>query len=145
MHCSGCGTELEAGLNYCKRCGKRVKEEKSVVGQGLVNALGAIGVFGVIGFVIALYLMLRSPTIAPVTIMMVSVLYLATLFAILFLILRQTAQLTSGRLPNGGRRPDMPVYVESSATAQLSEATQEPISVSEHTTRDLAESPLIRK
>jgi hypothetical protein len=144
MHCSGCGTELEAGLNYCKRCGKRVREEKSAVGQGLTNALGAIGVFGVLGFVAALYVMLRSPIIAPGTIMVVSFFYLATLFGVLFLILKQTELFTHKGQSNDDVQPESAAYLNTPATAQLGESTLEPISVTEHTTKDLAEAPVIK-
>lgn len=145
MFCSGCGTELEAGLNYCKRCGSRIKEERSVVGQGLTNALGAIGVFGVLGFVMVLYVMLRSPIIAPGTIMLVSFLYLAMLFGVLFLILKQTAQFGAKQGQNLDAVNAKPVYLQSPATAQLSEPAPAGISVTEHTTRDLDEVPVLRK
>src|SRR5688572_5148769 len=139
MYCSGCGTELEAGLNYCKRCGKRVAgEERSAVAEGLSSALGYIGGFGLLGFIAVIFLMLRSPIIAPGTIMLVSFLYLATLLAICFLILRQTAPFTLGRprsVPNGDSGSGAPAYLAPPETARLNETTQGPLTVTEQTTR----------
>ena len=27
MHCKNCGSELEAGLNFCPECGKKIEAE----------------------------------------------------------------------------------------------------------------------
>src|SRR5688500_590851 len=114
MFCSGCGTELEVGLNYCKRCGNRVAgDERSTVAENLSGAIGYIGGFGLLGFIFAIFLMMRSPIIAPGTIMIVSALYLATLFGICFLILRQTAPFTlkkTSRSPGGDGGTGAPAY-----------------------------------
>lgn len=148
MFCSGCGTELEAGLNFCKRCGKAVAgADLSKVGLNLTNALGAIGVFGLLGFGLALYLMLRSPIIAPGTIMMVAFLYLATLFGICFIILRQTAAFTARNLGGstvGDGGSGAPAYLRPASTNQLREGNEEVISVTEHTTKTLDPVPLKR-
>jgi hypothetical protein len=149
MFCSGCGTELEAGLNFCKRCGKALAvADLSKVSLNLTNALGAIGVFGMMGFGLVLYLMLRSPIISPGTIMLVSFFYLATLLSICFLILRQTAAFTSrnvGRLNGGDSGPATPAYLRPASTNQLTDANDQSISVTEHTTKDLEAIPARRK
>jgi hypothetical protein len=149
MFCSGCGTELEPGLNFCKRCGKAVAgADLSKVSVNLTNALGAIGVFGFMGFALALYLMLRSPIISPGTIMLVSFFYLATLFGICFLILQQTAAFTSRNLAspsNGDGGSGAPAYLRPAGTNQLSEAGEPAISVTERTTKDLDAVPARRK
>jgi len=149
MFCSGCGTELEPGLNFCKRCGKAVAgADLSKVSVNLTNALGAIGVFGFMGFALALYLMLRSPIISPGTIMLVSFFYLAALFGICFLILRQTAAFTSrnlGQPSNGDVGSGAPAYLGRAGTNQLSETSDPGISVTERTTKDLDAVPARRK
>jgi hypothetical protein len=145
MFCSGCGTEIGAGLNYCNRCGNRVAgDEKSAVAENLSSALGYIGGFGLLGFIAAIYLMMRSPIIAPGTIMIVSFLYLATLFGICFLILRQTAPFTVGRAPRragGDGGTGSPAYLSPATTAQLTEPNEPFISVTEHTTKTLDKVP----
>ncbi|HVF48007.1 MAG TPA: hypothetical protein VNA17_10610 [Pyrinomonadaceae bacterium] len=147
MYCSGCGTELESGLNYCKRCGSRIAgAETSGVAQNLSNGVAAIGVFGVIGFVGSLYLMLQSPTIAPGTIMLVSFLYLATLFGLCLLVLRHIALFakTPSGPPSDGNT-GAPAYLSPASTAQLTESKEPPIGVTEHTTKNLDEIPRARK
>jgi hypothetical protein len=149
MFCSGCGTELEAGLNFCKRCGKAVGgADLGRVGLNLTNALGAIGVFGFLGFALMLYLMLRSPIIPPGTILGVAGLYLATLFGICYLILRQTSAFTLTRASRNAHSDDSsgsPVYLRPASTNQLSQAGDEPISITERTTKDLDAIPMRRK
>ena len=149
MFCSGCGTELEAGLNFCKRCGKALGgTDLSKVSLNLTNALGAIGVFGFLGFAGVLYLMLRSPIISPGTIMLVSFFYLATLLSICYLILRQTAVFTSRNLAspsNGDGGSGAPAYLRPAGTNQLPETSDPGISVTERTTKDLDALPARRK
>lgn len=149
MYCSGCGTEVESGLNYCKRCGSRVAgEERSAVAENLSSAIGYIGGFGLLGFIFAIYLMMRSPIIASGTIMIVSFFYLATLFGICFLILRQTAPFTLKKMKSqtgGDGESGNPAYLRPVTTAQLSEPTQPPISVTEHTTRTLDDVQVTKK
>ena len=148
MFCSGCGVKIDAALNFCNRCGNRVSEvEKSAVAENLSSALGYIGGFGLLGFIFALYLMMRSPIIAPGTIMLVSLFYLATLFGICFLILRQTEPFTSKR-PNrqsNGLETPHPAYLKPVTTARLHEPADGPVSVTEHTTKHLDPVPLARK
>lgn len=142
MFCSGCGTEVEGGLNYCKRCGNRVaKEQPSAVAENLSGALPYIGVFGFLGFIAVLFLLLRSPTISQGSIMLVSLIYLAALFAICFLILRQTSLFTtSPRTRSKSESAEAtPAYLKPVTTAQLEATSEEPISIAEHTTRELQE------
>src|SRR5688500_538006 len=91
MFCSGCGVELEQGLNYCKRCGNRVGgDERSAVAQNLSSALGYIGGFGLLGLMLGAFMLSKAGMPSEV-IGIISIVYLATLFGICFLILRQTA------------------------------------------------------
>jgi len=149
MFCSGCGTELNSDLNYCNRCGSRVaKGESSSVAENLSQAIAYIGGFGLLGFIFAVYLMMRSPVIAPGTIVIISFLYLATLFGICFMILRQTAPFAARKQNEpmrGAGAEQPPASLRPVTTAQLGSPTHEPISVTEHTTRALEETPAIRK
>ena len=142
MFCSGCGTEVEGGLNYCKRCGNRVaKEQPSAVAENLAGALPYIGSFGFIGFIAVLFLLLRSPTVSQGSIMLVSTVYLTALLAICFLILRQTSPFTIGtrRGLQDETPAQSPAYLKPVTTAQLGATSEEPISIAEHTTRELQE------
>lgn len=141
MFCAGCGTELEGGLNFCKRCGNRVGgNEGSAVAQNLASALPYIGVFGLLGFIAIIVVMTKSSTITPGLFGLIAGLYLSTLFGICYMILKQTAPFT---LKVGHRKPgsveitQQPNYLQPATTARLNEQTEMPASVTEQTTRNL--------
>lgn len=150
MFCSGCGTELEAGLNFCKRCGIRVggSDERSRVAENLSGALAYIGVFGLLGFIAVIYLLSHSPTVTPGLFALTAAFYLSTVFGIVWMILQQTAPFT---LKFGGRRPtnvgvnQEPKYIKPVTTARLNEPSEMPISVTEETTRTLDRVSIERK
>jgi hypothetical protein len=146
MYCSGCGTELEGGLNYCNRCGNRVAKSESVsVAENLSQAISYIGGFGLLGFVFGFYMTARAGVPAG-PLVLISVLYLATLFGICYMILQQTAPFTLRKRNNTVQgRDDSPAYIKSVTTAQLREPADHPISVTEHTTRTLDKVPAARK
>src|SRR5688572_20694983 len=124
MYCSGCGTELESGLNYCNRCGNRVAKGESLsVAENLSQSISYIAGFGLLGFVFGVYMTVRAG-VAAGPLMFVSFLYLATLFGICYLILRQTAPFAAKRrdVNDRAQQPaDSPGYIKSVTTAQLPE------------------------
>ncbi|MEJ7622405.1 MAG: hypothetical protein WKF34_00275 [Pyrinomonadaceae bacterium] len=147
MYCSGCGTEVEAGLNFCKRCGNRVGgAESSSVAENLSRSLGYIGGFGLVALMIGAFLLVKA-NVAPEALVLISIFYLATLFGICFLILRQTAGLSSGNTVRSDNRQQdaAAAYLKPVTTAQLSESADIPIGVTEHTTKTLDEVPVRRK
>lgn len=150
MFCAECGNEIRADLNYCSRCGAEVARGKpgnQTMAATLSAAAGAIGLFGLLGFVAIMWMMLRSG-IDLVAGAGVTVIYLATLFGLCFLMLRQTAVLTRAkakRPTNGDDGSGAPAYLSRASTAQLSEPTDRPASVTEHTTKTLDKVPVERK
>ena len=149
MYCSGCGTEISSELNYCKRCGSRVpKSESASVAENLSKAISYIGGFGLLGFIVAVLMMVRRGVVPDTALVLISFFYLATLFGICFLILRQTAPF-AGRKQNNLNRDlqaaEAPAYLSPATTAQLPEPNDQPISVTEHTTRTLDKIPVARK
>jgi hypothetical protein len=148
MFCSGCGTELEAGLNFCKRCGMRIGgDERSRVAENLSGALPYVGVFGFLGFIAVIFLLSRSPTVTPGLFALTAMLYLSTLFGICWLILQQTAPFTSKfeHRKQPAAEPQRLPYIQPATTARLGEPSQIPISVTEETTRTLDEVRVGRK
>ncbi len=139
MYCSGCANLIDAGLNYCSRCGAAVSRPNDKAGkEGLSSALGYIGGFGMFGF-FAVMMVLVKNGIGEDTIVKIAFLYLAALFGICFMILRQT-----GAGFSFGKRiePIKPAELRPLTTAQLYSSSEEPASsVIENTTRTLDEIP----
>jgi hypothetical protein len=151
MFCQACGSQIQADLNFCNRCGAKVAGpdpaiQKSVA-ENLSSAMGYIGGFGLIAFIFVVYLVVRSGADAKVLIP-ISFFYLATLFGICFLTLRQIAELTGkshGRRESRVHDTAQPAYLKPVTTAQLDEPRDLPISVTENTTRTLDEVMIERK
>jgi uncharacterized membrane protein YvbJ len=150
MYCSACGSQIQNELNYCNRCGAKVSGgdpalQKSVAGL-LTSVMGAIGSIGLVAFIFVVYLVVRSGGDVKVLIP-ISFFYLATIFGICFLLLRQVADLTGRSRPNAINQTDTaaPSYLKPATTAQLEESHQPGISVTENTTRTLDEVLIERK
>lgn len=142
MFCAGCGTQIQSGLNYCSRCGRRVAEDAKT-GIGHNPRLIAAYTSGV-GFIcyILVVRMLSKGGLPPDMFLPITFFYFAALFGICFMILRQpkTAVDMSTRsdsLPN-----EQQAYLHPVTTAQLDEGFREPASVTDHTTRTLDKVPL---
>ena len=151
MYCSGCGTQITAGLNYCSRCGTRVAtgdEQTASIAEGLSSSLGYVGSAGFVGYIFVVLVLVKNG-ISGNQIIPITFFYFAALFAICFLILRQT-ELFSKRIKRA-ERPETPgseppAYLRPVSTAQLEESRDAGIgSVTEHTTRTLDEVAVERK
>ena len=150
MFCSGCGTQIQEGLNYCSRCGRRIDRDTSDALAGLSSSVIAAYTGGV-GFLAFIFvvLILTKNGFPSGDMIKLSFLYFAALFGICFLILRQDSSKTTGALSravdvNGD--PTSPVYLRPAATAQLVDRPESEIgSIVDHTTRDLEEVTAQRK
>lgn len=150
MYCSSCGSQIQSELNYCNRCGAKVSGADPIlqksVADNLSGAVGYIGGFGLLAFVFVVYLVLRNGgeirALIPI-----SFFYLATVFGICYLLLRQVSELTGKSHPRAINPPETtsPAYLKPVTTAQLEESRQAPISVTENTTRTLDEVLIERK
>src|SRR5688572_29884345 len=95
MFCAGCGSQIQLGLNYCNRCGRRVADidsESLSVAQGMASSLGYIGGFGFIGYIFVALVLLKNG-VTPNYLATITFFYFAALFGICYLILKQTALL----------------------------------------------------
>lgn len=146
MYCATCGSLVDENLNYCNRCGNRVaknelaKQKDAAVSilRSLSLATGFVGVTGLSGL-IGLIAILVVNHAAPELIAIVSILFLATTFAICFLLTRQISRLTDTALSTkeNSNQKFAPEQLNSPITGQI-EAPREPfISVTENTTRTL--------
>ncbi len=145
MYCAGCGTEIQSGLNYCSRCGRRVAEEVRSATNAWTNPLviaGQTAGVGFFGFIVILLILTKSG-IMPKLFVPITFFYFAALFGICFMILRYGSA-SSGTQSSGAEvEPSSEAfYLRPVTTAQLRERLDSPASVTDHTTRTLDKVPL---
>lgn len=140
MYCSGCGSQIQAGLTYCSRCGRRAADDNSPklnsVNPTVVAAL-MVGV-GFIAFVFVMLTLVKNGVNGS-DLVGVTAFYFAGLFGISFVLLRQMrlyASETKTNIKNETVADDR-TYLSPVSTAQLPESNERPASVTEHTTRTL--------
>lgn len=156
MYCERCGKQLDDALNFCNGCGAQLRTTGDAQGQRsilntLIVALIVIvtGGIGVLAALLAIMLD-RVPRLEPI--MAFSIFYLAALFGISFLIMRQVSKLIDAKLAGKNIYDPAPVKTATvqplvqlppKTTAQLEEHRQ-PASVVDATTRTLEEVPIRR-
>lgn len=139
MFCSGCGTQIQSGLNYCSRCGRRAAEDSQPVknrNNPLVIAGNTAGV-GFVGFIFVLLVLTKSG--APPNIFIpITFFYFAALLGICFMIMRHGTAATTAAVSQPGDNRQEQVYLNPVTTAQLEEAGEFGVgSVTDATTRTL--------
>lgn len=148
MYCSGCGTQLESELNYCNRCGNRVaKSNADSVADNMSQGVSYVGGFGLIAYIFVMLVLVKS-NVETDALIKISFLYLAALFGMVFLMIRQSALFTKKNVVNRTEVDDQQpaAYLRPATTAQLSEPANTGIgSVTEHTTKTLDEVFVERK
>ena len=152
MYCSNCGNATSAELKFCKSCGKRLAQSHdsdNSAGKMLDDILTTIFLvvmFG-LGILVGLVAVPLQNEVATKSVIQLAVIYLAAVFGICFMLLRQVPKLVDAKLrTNYEPQESVPaVQLPPVTTAQLNESQQQPIqSVTEHTTRTLEEVPLRR-
>jgi hypothetical protein len=152
MYCSGCGTQLQSGLIYCSRCGRRVAEDIASASWA-ANPMTMTAIIAGVGF-FAFMLVIRALTrsdLPPTLFVPISFVYFGALFGICFMVLRYGSKLNKVELPTERVREtgdlDAPAYLRPAVnTAQLEEARDFGIgSVTDRTTRTLDEVTIERK
>ena len=137
MFCSGCGSQIQPGLSYCSRCGKRVQENNKPPSSPIARSLTVAGQTAGVGFAgfIFVLLVLVLNGVVNSNVVGVTFFYFLGLFLICYMFMRQ------GRLAAKYEPRELPaaeqLYVKPVTTAQLPEPTERPASVTEHTTRTL--------
>ena len=148
MYCATCGSLIDEKLNYCSRCGNRVVKDElatqatviASVLKSLAESAGWVGVVGV-GGLIGLIAILLGNKVVPELIVILSVLFLATTFAICFLLTRQISRLTENLISpeESHKQKNVPEQLNAPVTQQIESPRQPFASVTEHTTRTLDE------
>jgi predicted nucleic acid-binding Zn ribbon protein len=147
MYCERCGKQIEEALNFCNACGAQLRKEKSEqqsVLNTMITALIVVCTAG-LGVLVGLMAILLDKLQNPEPAFIFALFYLATLFGIAFMIMRQVSKLIDAKLKGkdiefeSPRRRDEPlVQLPPRTTAQLEEYRQ-PSSVVDSTTRTLDE------
>ena len=144
MYCSGCGTQLQSGLVYCSRCGRRVAEDVAS-GSWFATPISATAVIAAVGFFMFM-LVIRTLTrsdLPPGLFVPISFFYFASLFGICFMVLRYGPRVQKEPKPKKAFDTGelaAPAYLSPVTTAQLEEARSFGIgSVTDATTRTLDE------
>lgn len=141
MYCAGCGTEIQPGLNYCSRCGRRVVEEVRPAASPLTIVGQTAGV-GFFGFIFILLILTKSGAM-PNLFVPITFFYFAALFGICFMILSYgTANSVTETSEPKIEPSNEPTYLRPVTTAQLQEGFDVLASVTDHTTRTLDKIPL---
>ena len=132
MYCSTCGTPLDTKLNYCNRCGGRIEKlataQNTTSLQNLSMGAGFIALGG-LGLTVGLIGILLKNNVVIEAIVILAMCFLATVFGITFLMIRQLSKMTISA--SGEQISEKP------NPAQLEEYRQPAQSVTEHTTRTL--------
>ncbi len=134
MFCAGCGSQIQSGLNYCSRCGRRVAEEGKWSSARSPNVVaGNTAGVGFVSYIFVLLIMSKTG-VEPNMFIPVTFIYFAALFGMCFMFLRQ-GFVSPRNLPDAERSE--PAYIQPVTTAQLGEPIDRPASVTENTTRTL--------
>src|SRR5215203_1929718 len=153
MYCERCGKQIDEALNFCNGCGAQLKksndaEQRSVLNT-LIIALIIVATTG-IGVLAGLLAILLDRVPRPEPVIAFAVFYLATLFGICFMIMRQISKLIDAKL--AGKNVYETVNPLSQPLVQLPAKTRaeledyrEPVSVIDNTTRTLDKIPAGRK
>jgi predicted amidophosphoribosyltransferase len=142
MFCSTCGNQLSAELNFCNRCGKKVAkpdtEDQEFSAESLTSAVTYVGGFGLVGFIFSVLILVKT-NVPEKALIMISLFYLAALFGICFMLLRQARYLADRRF---NQNQNLQKELNPAITAQRAKPAERPISVTDHTTRTLEEVPV---
>ena len=141
MYCSACGSLIKPELNYCNRCGARVDKlttttvkPSSAIGV-LSAATGIVGIGG-LGLTVGLIALLLTFAVKSEVVVMLTLAFLATVFGIILLMLRQITQMNGSAQISNENTFENP-KLNAPNTAQLAELRQPTTSVTENTTRTL--------
>lgn len=140
MYCSTCGTLINTELNYCNRCGARVDKlaivEKPSRALGVLSAGTSFVGLGGLGLTVGLIAILLNFGVHSEVVVMLALAFLATVFGISFLMIRQISQMLNVSSPKKEKFSEIP-QLNQPSTAQLEEPRQPARSVTENTTRTL--------
>lgn len=149
MYCPACGNSVKKGLKFCNSCGVRlasVDDDKdgtpAKMLDNILTTLFLVVMFG-LGILVGLVAVLLGNGVPNEAVTIVVIAYLAAVFGVCFMLLRQVPTLIDAKL--GKRNSDHDVsqvgQLRPITTAQLEEYREPAMSVTDHTTRALDNLP----
>lgn len=147
MYCAACGSEINDKLNFCKNCGAKIAKEEEDTPRTMMNELLVTLTWvalGGLGILIGLTAVLLKNGFDHQGIMVIVGLYLAALFGICFMLLKQLPKLIDAKLHQKAGAPEsyQPPQLFAKTTAQLEEHREPAVSITENTTRNFEKIPL---
>ena len=152
MYCSSCGMSVVPGLNYCKRCGEKLREVKGdnliksseVKPELLVSAMVALFILGLVAIAVLVGAMKRVDFEPPFLLAFTIFSFLLMLMiegVLTWMLLKRKKVEKEESAPNQlNEQAIKEIYI--APTRGLSEPTFQPASsVTEHTTRTLEHVP----
>ncbi len=151
MYCPNCGKNVNKKLKYCNGCGERLSkaveiDKDGTQGKMLDNILTGtvlVVIFG-LGILVGLVAVLLGNDVKPELVGIVVIAYLAAVFGICFMLVKQVPKLIDAKLKASSEvvEPFRHLELEPLTTAQLMEPYERPASVTDHTTRTLDKVPV---
>jgi hypothetical protein len=153
MYCPNCGQTVNKKLKFCNSCGERLSKASEIDKDGMpgkmldnvLTTIFLIVMFG-LGILVGLVAVLLGNDVQPPLVGIIVIAYLAAVFGICFMLLKQVPKLIDARLKamNLGDEPAEERLLRPMSAAQLDEFREPAASVTERTTRTLDEVPLKR-
>ncbi len=144
MYCPNCSNEVKPELNYCNSCGYKIegasKDNSGQIAKSLSQAIGWIGVVGLVTFVFVIKLLLENDVLQGALIA-IAFLYLAALFGICYSIVGFIKSIHSVKSQKQEVQFEQTREISGRSTGKLEAAHTPPASVTEHTTRTLEKIP----
>jgi hypothetical protein len=150
MHCQHCGNAVKKGLKYCNSCGGRLRnideDKDGTPGKMLDNILTTLFLTVLFGFgiLVGLVAVLLDKNVPIQLVAIVVIAYLAAIFGVCFMLTKQVPKLIDAKLNRLNPPPaESPArQLRPLSTAQLEEYREPAMSVTDHTTRTLDNTPL---
>ncbi|MEQ1642934.1 MAG: zinc ribbon domain-containing protein [Pyrinomonadaceae bacterium] len=153
MFCPNCSASVNKKLKYCSSCGERLSKSSEIDKDGMpgkmldnvLTTVFLVVMFG-LGILVGLVAVLMGSGMPMQPVVVIIVAYLAAVFGICIMLLKQVPKLIDARLRADG-------YAEESreagrlaplTTAQLEEYREPVMSVTDRTTKTLDKVPLER-
>lgn len=149
MYCSGCGAQIQQGLNYCSRWGRRVAEDEAAFRSISKNPFALSAMTAGVGFLAFMFVVrMLSKAEFPATLYVpITAIYFTALFGICFMLMRYgTRAAVEKRQAVETTYEPTPLYVNPASAEQLTAGQPSEVgSVTDATTRTLDKVPIYRE
>lgn len=153
MFCPNCGQTVNKKLKYCNSCGERLSKAAEIDKDGMpgkmldniLTTVFLVVMFG-LGILVGLVAVLLGNGVPVAPVVLIAVVYLATIFGICYALVTQVPKLIDARLRSNEfeERSHEARRLEPMTTGQLEEYREPVASVTERTTKTLDRVPVDR-